>query len=52
MNVFVFFFTNCARYLVAFTTSWSGLQYIFNKDVVRILHDNKNTNKDSDSKTN
>ncbi|EZF76890.1 CDP-diacylglycerol-glycerol-3-phosphate 3-phosphatidyltransferase [Trichophyton soudanense CBS 452.61] len=40
------------QYLVAFTTSWSGLQYIFNKDVVRILHDNKNTNKDSDSKTN
>ncbi|KAM5462492.1 putative cardiolipin synthase (CMP-forming) [Microsporum audouinii] len=37
-------------YLVALTTSWSGLQYIFNKDVVRILHDNKS--KDSDAKTN
>ena len=29
------------RYLVATTTVWSGLSYVFSKDAVRILSDNK-----------
>jgi cardiolipin synthase len=29
--------TNITRYLVAATTVWSGLSYVFSKDAVKIL---------------
>ncbi|KAI0382765.1 hypothetical protein F5Y04DRAFT_252283 [Hypomontagnella monticulosa] len=34
------------QYLVATTTVWSGLSYVFSKDAVRILSDNKDKPKD------
>ncbi|OTB11227.1 hypothetical protein K445DRAFT_322222 [Daldinia sp. EC12] len=33
------------QYLVATTTVWSGLSYVFSKDAVRILSENKNKSK-------
>lgn len=30
------------RYIVATTTVWSGLSYVFSKDAVKILSDSKN----------
>lgn len=42
------------RYIVATTTIWSGLSYVFSKDAVKILSDAKNkenaTNEDKSPK--
>ncbi|KAI1420589.1 CDP-alcohol phosphatidyltransferase-domain-containing protein [Xylaria sp. FL1777] len=37
------------QYLVATTTVWSGLSYVFSKDAVRILSENKDQKKPKDS---
>ncbi|KAI0816663.1 CDP-alcohol phosphatidyltransferase-domain-containing protein [Xylaria sp. FL0064] len=37
------------QYIVATTTVWSGLSYVFSKDAVRILSENKEQNKPKDS---
>lgn len=41
------------RYLVATTTVWSGLSYVFSKDAVRILSESKESKeqKPKDPKT-
>ena len=36
------------RYLVATTTVWSGLSYVFSKDAVKILSDNKKDKAEQD----
>lgn len=38
------------RYLVATTTVWSGLSYVFSKDAVKILSDNKKDQAEQDKK--
>jgi hypothetical protein len=37
LSNYLFILTNLHRYLVAATTIWSGLSYVFSKDAVKIL---------------